>query len=63
MTQQVTEVGEYGSLNELDPRRLRHFNVWLSAGGLLREGLGGVVLLEEVCHWGGLGVFESLCQA
>lgn len=54
MTQQVTEVGEYGSRNELDPRRLTHFNVWLSAGGLLRKGLGGVVLPEEVCHWGGL---------
>ena len=54
MTQQVTEVGEYGSLNELDPRRMMHFHVWLSAGGLLQEGLGGVVLLEEVCHWGWL---------
>lgn len=53
MTQHVTEVGEYGSSNELDPRRLPHFNVWLSAAGLLGEG-SEVVLLEEVCHWGGL---------
>jgi hypothetical protein len=31
--------------------RLIYLNTWSSVGGTLWEGLEGVALLEEVCHW------------
>jgi hypothetical protein len=34
------------------PHRLICLNTWSSIGGIVWEGLGGVDLLEEVCHWG-----------
>lgn len=34
------------------PHSLRHLKAWFLVGGAVREGLGGVALLEEVCHWG-----------
>ena len=41
-----------GSLNENDPCSLIYLNAWLPVGRTIWEGLGGVALLEEVCHWG-----------
>ena len=41
-----------GGLNENCPQRLMYLNTWSPVGGNIWEGLGGVVLLEEVCHWG-----------
>lgn len=38
-------VGENGSY------RLMCLNIWLQAGGIIWEGLGGVALREEVYHW------------
>jgi hypothetical protein len=29
-----------------------YLNIWFSVGGTIWEGLGGVVLLVEVCHCG-----------
>lgn len=31
---------------------LRHLNYWSGVGDTVWEGFGGVVVLEEVCHWG-----------
>ena len=36
------------------PQGLIHLNTWSPVGGTIGEGLGGVALSEEVCHWGGL---------
>lgn len=41
----------YGSLNEHGIRWLVCLNIWLPVGGTVWEALGGVVLLEEACHW------------
>jgi hypothetical protein len=42
------------ALNEKCPLRRKYLHVWSSVGGTVWEGLGGVALLEEVRHWGGL---------
>lgn len=34
-----------------DPYRLLCLNVWSLVGGTVWEGIGDVVLLEEICHW------------
>lgn len=34
------------------PHRLICLNVWSLVAGIVWEGVGGVVLLEEECHWG-----------
>jgi hypothetical protein len=39
-------------LNENGPHRFIYLSAWSSVGGTLWEGLVGVALLEEVCHWG-----------
>jgi len=36
------------------PQRLMCVNTWSPVGKTVWEGLGGVALLEEVCHWSGL---------
>jgi hypothetical protein len=37
-----------------------YLNVWSSVGETVWEALGGVALLEEVCHWGvGFEVSEA----
>ena len=33
------------------PHRLMSLNAWSSIGGTVWEGLEGVSLLVEVCHW------------
>ena len=38
-------------LNENGPHRLIYLNAWLRVGRTVWEGIGGVALLEEVCHW------------
>lgn len=40
-----------GGLNENGPYRLIYLNVWFLVSGTVWEGLGGVTLLEVVCHW------------
>jgi hypothetical protein len=39
-------------LNENGPYMLSYLNSWSSVGWTIWEGLGGMALLEEVCHWG-----------
>lgn len=41
-----------GGLNNNGSHKLLSFNTWSSAGKIDREGLGGTVLLEGVCHRG-----------
>lgn len=41
-----------GGLKDIAPNRLTYLNSWFSVSGTLWEGLGDVVLLEEV-SWGG----------
>lgn len=41
-----------GGLNDIAPDRLIYLNSWSSVGGALWEGLGDVVLLEEVSRGG-----------
>ena len=41
-----------GSLNENDLYRLNVLNIWFLLCGTIWEGLGGVTLLGEACHWG-----------
>ena len=36
----------------MTPLWLLCLNTWSPVGETVREGLGGVALLEEVCHWG-----------
>jgi hypothetical protein len=36
--------------NENGRHRLIYLNAWFSVGRTIRKGLGGVALLEEVCH-------------
>ena len=40
-----------GGLNENAPHRLICLNTWSLIGGTICERLGGVSLLEQVCHW------------
>lgn len=42
----------YNGLSENVPHRHRCLNSWLPVGGTVCVGLGGTVLMEEVCHWG-----------
>ena len=35
------------------------FNAWSLVGRTVREGLGGVALLEKVCHWRTLEVSKA----
>ena len=37
-------------LHENDPQRLMVLTAWSPFGGTVWDGLGGVALLEEVCH-------------
>ena len=39
-----------GSWNENGP--IANLNAWPPVGGTVWEGLGGVALLEKMCHWG-----------
>jgi hypothetical protein len=42
------------------PISLRHLSSWFLLGSLACGGLGGVALLEEVCHWrGGVTVSKA----
>ena len=42
----------FEDLNENIPYRLICLNAWSLVSGTVQEGFGGVVLLEEGCHWG-----------
>ena len=42
---------ECGGLNETGPHGVKCLNSWIPVGGTVWEGLGGVALFEEVCHW------------
>lgn len=39
-------------LNEKNPHKLIYLNAWSPGGGTVLDGLEGVAMLEEVCHWG-----------
>ena len=39
-----------------------HLNARSTVGGTVWEGLGGVALLEEVCHWGQALRFQDSSQ-
>jgi hypothetical protein len=41
-----------GGVNKNVSYQLTYLNAWCSVGGSVWEGLGGMTLLEEVCHWG-----------
>jgi hypothetical protein len=41
-----------GALKETGLHRLIYLNACSAVGRTVWEGLGGVALLEEVCHWG-----------
>lgn len=43
-----------GALNENAPHRLMCLNTWYPVSRTVWEGLGGVALLKEMCHWGKL---------
>ena len=45
------DVRDCGSLNENGPHRLVYLSAWSIVGRTVLEGLGGVALLEKVCHW------------
>jgi hypothetical protein len=47
-------------LNENRPHRLICLNAWLSVGGTVWEGLGGVAFWKEVCHRGWALKFQKL---
>lgn len=34
------------------PHRLEYLTIWFQVGGVVWSGLGGVALVEEVCHGG-----------
>lgn len=57
-----------GGLDRNGPHGLICLNVWSLRSGATWEGLGGMALLEEVCHcvtvslWGGFGGFRSPSQ-
>ena len=38
------------NVDENSLHSIMHLSVWFPVGGTVWEGLGGVVLLEEVCH-------------
>ena len=38
-------------LNKNDPHKHIYLIVWSLGSGTTWEGLGGVALLEEMCHW------------
>jgi hypothetical protein len=40
--------------------RLIYLNTCPPVGGTVWEGLGGVALLEEVCHWGWALMFQKI---
>ena len=44
----------YGGVNENDPHNLMYLSAWVPISGTVWEGLGGVALWEELCHWDGL---------
>ena len=50
----------YGGLNENGPHRLIYLKVEPLVNKFVWEGLGGVVLLEKVCHWGWVLRFQKL---
>jgi hypothetical protein len=39
-------------LNENDSLEFRCLNAWSLFSGTVWEGLGGVTLLDKICHWG-----------
>lgn len=39
------------------------FEYWLPVGGTDCEGLGGMILLEEVCHWVQVLRFQMTCAS
>lgn len=54
MSTEISDEG-YGGLNEHNPHILEY---WCPVGGSIWKGFGGVVFLEEVCHWGERGIFQ-----
>lgn len=36
-----------------------YLTVWSPVGGTVSEGLGGMILLEEMCHWGWTSRFQK----
>jgi hypothetical protein len=42
-------------------RWLTRLNTWRPGGGTIWEGLGGVALLEEMCHWEWVWKFPKTC--
>lgn len=47
-------------LNENDSLGFRCLNPWSLFSGTVWEGLGGVTLLDKVCHWGvGFGISKG----
>lgn len=48
-----------GGLNENVPKRLKCMNAWVPGDGPIWEKLGGVALLEEICHWGQALMFQK----
>jgi hypothetical protein len=53
-----TWVVNWGGFNRHDPYRLMSMNAWPQGVALL----GGVALLEEVCHCGG-GLWGYICSS
>lgn len=43
----------FGGLNKNGLHRFIFLNIWSPVGGTVQEGMEGVTLLDEVCHWGG----------
>jgi hypothetical protein len=52
-----------GGLSEDASLKFICLNAWASVSGTVWEGLGGVALLEEVCHWRWALSFPKPCQA
>jgi hypothetical protein len=49
-TEGIQRITICGGLNE--PHRFIYLNAWSAAGRTIWEGLRGVALLEEECHYG-----------
>jgi hypothetical protein len=48
-------------LDKNGPHRLICLTTWSSVGRIVWEGLGGVILLAEVCHWWQTWRFQKTC--
>lgn len=59
----LSEKSYCGGLDEMLHISLWHLKTWSPVGGTVWEGLGVMVLLARVCHWGWAYSFKSPCHS